>query len=198
MSKKTSRSSDLGTTLIAGTTGFVVRKRNGVGKVVHFFLLAAMVVFGAALLVYYRSPEGSALAVVIGGCFALVAVNLEKLKRNKNYLEFMNALFSSALGKGYKFCCIVKANGEVVFFNRPFQAVFPAFLAQESRSLETLLTLYNVPQDQREMLKSLIGSNSEGSFATTIREESATSSLSLTFHVEPIERPTGFVLLRGK
>lgn len=192
------RVSDLGDVLTSGTTGFTVRKRTGVGLFFHMFLLVCLVILGAALLVYYQSPQGCALAVGIGLSLALVAQNLERMKRIKQSLEFMNALFSSALGKGYEFCCVVKSTGEIVFFNRPFQAIFPAYISQEKRSIDVLFELYNVPQDHREKLKGMFTSATEGSIATSIRDAEATSERAITFYLEPIERPTGFTLVRGK
>lgn len=196
--KNNFRSSDLGAILTSGTTGFAVRKRTGVGRLVHMVLLASMVVLGASLLVYYESPEGCALAIAIGICFAFISQNIEKMNSLKKSQEFISALFSSALGKGYQFCCIVKSTGEIVFYNRPFQSVFPAYMAQDNRTLETLLNIYSVPQEHREKINSLIAANAEGSVSTVVREASATNGLSLTLYVEPIDRPTGFFLLRGK
>lgn len=196
--KNSSRASDLGALLTTGTTGFVTRKRSALGLFVHYFLLACMVVLGTSLLVYYESPVGCALAVAIGLVFGYISQNMEKLKKTNQALEFMNALFSSALGKGHQFACVVKTSGEVIFFNRPFQAVFPAFIAQNDRKLDALLNLYQVPQEHREKLSALMQANTEGMVTTVIREEAATAGLSLTLYLEPIERPTGFFLLRGK
>lgn len=192
------RASELGTILMDGSTGFTVRKRTGVGLIVHFFLLACMIILGASLLVYYQSPEGCFLAVAIGLCFAFVAQNLERLKKVKQALEFMNALFSSALGKGYQFVFIVKNTGDVVFYNRPFQAVFPTYVGTKDRTLETLLATYQMPQEHQEKLKALMSANTEGMITTVLREQSASSGLSVTLYVEPIERPTGFFIIRGK
>jgi hypothetical protein len=196
--KNKARASDLGDALSSGTTGFTVRKRTGVGLFFHMFLLVCLVILGAALLVYYQSPQGCALAVAIGLSLALVAQNLERIKKVKQSLEFMNALFSSALGRGYLFCFVVKATGEIVFYNRPFQAIFPAYVAQEKRSIDLLFDLYNLPQDHREKIKAFVSSATEGSIATTLREAEATTEQAMTFYLEPIERPTGFVLVRGK
>ena len=193
-----SRATDLGTILTEGTTGFAVRKRTGIGLFFHFFLLACMVVMGVSLLVYYQSPMGSAVAVAIGLSFALIAQNLEKQKKHKESLEFMNALFSSAIGKGYHFACIVKKTGEIVFYNRPFQAVFPAYTIQDTRTLKALLDLYNVPESDRETLRKFMTDNEGGSIATTINAKAQTDKTAITFHLDPIERPTGFFLLRGK
>jgi hypothetical protein len=113
-------------------------------------------------------------------------------------LEFMNALFSSAIGKGYLFACIVKISGEIVFYNRPFQAIFPGYTAQDTRTLKALLDLYNVPEGDRDSLRKFMTENSGGSIATTINAKAQTEKTSITFHLEPIERPTGFFLLRGK
>ncbi len=196
--KNSARASELGHILTSGTTGFTVRKRTGVGLFFHFFMLACLVVLGAALLIYYRSPEGCALAVAIGLSLAMISQNLEKLKRVKQSLEFMNALFSSALGRGYRCCFVVKVTGEIVFYNRPFQSVFPAYVNQENRMFETLLNLYHIADADREKIKTLITSATEGTVTTTLRETPAGEAQAITLYLEPIERPTGFTLIRGK
>lgn len=193
-----SRATDLGEVLTAGTTGFMVRKRTGVGLFFHFFLLACMVLLGTSLLVYYQSPIGCAVAVGIGLSFALIAQNLEKQKKHKESLEFMNALFSSAIGKGYQFACIVKNTGDIVFYNRPFQSLFPAYTAQDTRTLKALLDLYSVPDAHREALKTHMAEKKDGTIATTINAKAQTEKTAITFHIDSIERPTGFFLLRGK
>lgn len=196
--KAKSRASDVGPLLMSGSSGFAVRKKTGVGMFVHFFLLACMIILGASLLVHFRSLEGCMLAMAIGVCFAIIAHNLERTKKIKQYLEFMNALFSSALGKGYQFCCVVKSTGEVVFYNRPFQTIFPKFLDQSDRSIGALMSLYQVPAADQDKLKGFMSATSDGSVTTTLRDEAASTSLSLTLHVEAIDRPTGFFLVRGK
>ncbi len=194
-----SRASELGAILTSGASGFTVRKRTGIGLFFHFFLLACLVIMGASLLVYYQSPTGCLLAVAIGLSFVIVAHNLEKSKKVKESLEFMNALFSSSVGKGYKFCCIIKSTGDIVFYNRPFQSIFPAYIAQNTRTLSMLLGLYHVPQADREKITSLMATNTEGTFTTSIRQGGeAGETQSLSFQLETIERPTGFFLLRGK
>lgn len=195
--KNSSRASDLGQILTTGTTGFVTRKRTGIGLFFHFFMLFCLVVLGAALLVWYESPQGCGLAVAIGLSLALISQNLEKLRRVKHSLEFMNALFSSALGRGYLFTFIVKSTGEIVFFNRPFQAAFPAYVDQESRMLDVLFELANIPAQDRESIKSRIATLSEGTVQTSMKS-GENGSQSVTFYLEPIERPTGFTLVRGK
>ncbi len=196
--KNTSRASELGSILTSGTTGFTTRKRTGVGMFVHFFMLTCIVILGASFLVYYSSIEGCLLVTAIGFSFALVAHNLERLKKVKESLEFMNALFSSALGKGYQFCCIVKFSGELVFYNRPFQSVFPDYMNQQVRTLDALLTLYQMPQDQRTALNNIMTEKTDGTISTTLQSQSSGTAMPMTLEIEKIERPTGFFLLRGK
>jgi hypothetical protein len=196
--KNSNRTIDLGSLLTDGATGFTVRKRSTIGLIVHFFLLACMVILGTAFLVYYKSEEGCLLAVVVGLVFAIIAQNMEQLKRAKLSLEFMNALFSSALGKDHQFCCVVKKTGDIVFYNRAFQTLFPAFMAQSSRKLETLLSLYTIGQEHSDKLVTLMATNTSGTIPVTLREENGSTVISSTFVLEPIERPTGFFLLRGK
>ncbi len=193
-----SRTSDLGEILTSGSTGFAVRKRTGIGMVFHLFLLACMVVMGAALLIYYQSPKGCLLAVAIGLSLGLIAQNLEKYKKSNQSLEFMNALFSSALGKGYQFCCVVKVTGDLVFYNRPFQALFPLYVTQKTRSLTKLMELYHFPENDRAALTTLIETNAPGTMTTHIRSSTDDPAQAITLTIEPIERPTGFFLIRGK
>ncbi len=193
-----SRATDLGDLLTEGTTGFTVRKTSGVGLFFHFFLLGCMVIMGVAMLVSYQSPKGCALAVAIGAAFAVIAHNLERNKKMKEALEFMNALFSSAMGKGYKFCCIVKNTGDIVFYNRPFQAIFPAYILQDTRTLKSLLNLYNLPEADRDTLTKMMAEKTEGTLATSIRAGAEKDSTPITFYLDTIERPTGFFMLRGK
>lgn len=193
-----SRTSDLGAILINGSNGFTVRKRTGVGLFFHLFLLACMVILGVALLVYYQSPQGGVLTIAIGLSFAIIAQNLEKIKKHKESIEFMNALFSSALGAGWKFCCIVKNSGDIVFYNRSFQSIFSDYTKQNTRTLESLLSLYAVPQAERDIINGFISSASTGSISVTLKSEDNTEKQMLAFHIEPIERPTGYFLIRGK
>lgn len=195
--KNSSRASDLGLILTTGTTGFTTRKRTGLGLFFHFFMLFCLIVLGAALLVYYNSPQGCALAVAIGLSLALIAQNLEKIRKSKHALEFMNALFSSALSKGYQFCFITKSTGEIVFYNRPFQSIFGAYIEQQSRMIDTLMELSRVPAEDREAIKTSISGLTETSVTTSVQTADG-ATRPMTFYFDPIERPTGFILVRGK
>lgn len=196
--KNSTRAGDLGSMLIQGSTGFTARKRTGFGLLVHIFLMATMMVFGVTLLVYYESLEGCALAIALGLCLAFISHNLEKMRSIKLSLEFMNALFSSALGHGFKFCFVVKGTGEIVFYNRAFQTVFPAYMEQSSRSFDVLASLYSIPAADLEKIKSMMASAADGEIKTTYKSASDTTSASATLLIEHIERPTGFILVRGK
>lgn len=194
--KNSSRASDLGHLLTEGATGFVARKRTGLSFFFHIFMLLCLIALGVALLVYYDSKQGCALAVAMGLSLALISQNLEKLRRVKHSLEFMNALFSSAVGKGYAFTFIVKSSGEIVFYNRPFQAIFSAYVEQGSRMLDVLLEKAEIAAPEREAIKTKISGLTEGSVQTSIK--TGNDMQAMTFYIEPIERPTGFALVRGK
>ena len=189
-----SRASELGDVLMSDTTGFVIRKRTGISLFFHLFQCACMVMLGTVLLVYYKSLMGCVLVIALGLSFGLIVQNLEKNKKMKDALEFMNALFSSAVGKGYQFCFIVKNTGEIAFYNRPFQAIFPDYIAQKTRTLDALLHLYHIPMADQEKLLKMVADKTEGLLPTTIGE----AERPITLEIEPIERPTGFFLIRGK
>ncbi len=193
-----SRISDFGTILMVGSSGFSTRKLTGIGLFFHLFLLACMVIFGVALLMYYQSPMGLALAAAIGLGVTLIIKNLEKLKKHKESLEFMNALFSSALGAGWKFCCIVKSTGELVFYNRSFQTVFPAYLEQTNRTLEGWMRSCSLEQYDCDIIKNFIQTSTAGTVNISLKDAGSDVVEPVVFHIEPIERPTGFFLIRGK
>jgi phosphopantothenoylcysteine decarboxylase/phosphopantothenate--cysteine ligase len=58
-------------------------------------------------------------------------------------------------------------------------------MKQSSRSIEVLLSLYNVPQADQDKLKALIKAKADATLATTIREAAATDTQPLTLTLEP-------------
>jgi hypothetical protein len=195
---KNVRVSDRNDFASAKKSEFVARKHIPFKQITRLLIMLVIVVLGVAVLVYYNSLVGCWLASGVGLVILYVARKLEKLEKIQHSTEFMNALFSSALGKKYKFCTVINLAGEIVYLNRSFQAMFPAFVQQSERTLDKLLSMQNVAADRTDMVKKLIEQNSESSLAVIMDAGAEKAPESVTLYIEPIERPSGFVLIRGQ
>lgn len=193
---KNVRASDQVTLDDLKNSGFVIRKRTLNRQISQIFMMVLVIVVGISLIVYNDSYVSALLCVGIGGLIFYLALKLDKMGKIEQSNEFVMALLSSALGRGYAFCAIVRDDGQIVYLNRPFQEVFPAFIAQEKRDVCTLLSLYNVSDDERGKITALISGKSDGTLNMTASNDGSKRSFTLT--IEAIERPTGFVMLRGK
>lgn len=178
---------------------FVVRRRfPTVREMAQICLAAIIVVLGVTILVRNETLLGSLLCVVVGTVTLYLGRHIEKQQKVINATEFMNALFSSALCRGQKFCCIVRADGEIVYLDRGFQELFPEYMEQAKRELDLLFSMHDVAAEHRNRLTSLIANSSDGQVAFSAPTGSNRITQSLTVTVEPILRPKGYSLVRGK
>lgn len=177
--------------------GFVDRKRTVKNPVLHYGVLALIVVAGAWLLVHYQSPIGCVVAVVVGLAINAIAMESERLKRMLRATEFLSALFSSALGNGYRFVAIATTAGDVVYTNREFQTMFASLCEQYNFSLSQVFEAAKIPTDERDVLTTLTKTGKVGAAPATITDVSGAVHTT-TLEITPIERPAGFLLIRAK
>lgn len=180
------------------TGDFVVRKRNhAVMQWLIIVLSVVMVCLSVTLMIADRLTITSTLFVIIGVTCWYVATQMQHNRDLLNSTEFQNALFASALGLGHKFCMIISREGNIVYFDRPFQATFPEFMKQPGRSFDAFLTLGQVGDGDKEKLHDAIRQAVYEKISLNIRCARGDMQ-KLTFVVEPILRPNGFILLRGR
>lgn len=177
-------------------SGFIVRKRTPARQALRYFALLIVIIIGVAVLTYYDSLTACGLAVVAGVVLLLIGKQLEKVEKNQRAAEFMNALFSNALSKDYRFCLVARTDGGIIYFNRTFQEMFPAFIAQAKRDMETLLSLYHVTPEHRGTIATQLIQSTPATLAVIIQSGSDQAPQPLILSMEPIERPRGFVLDR--
>ena len=179
---------------------FTVR-RHGLSTVVVYKLIFFTLVICAAttFLVYNQMMLGAQITTLIGLVLYIFAKQLEKHKRSLAFTEFLNAMLSSALAKDHKFCMIVKqSDGQIVYLNRDFQKTFPEIAALPMRTLDILLNRYNFAAGAR---KSILQATTKGAVKTVNTEfkgPHAKKTQEISFVIEPIQRPVGFSLIRGK
>jgi len=122
------------------------------------------------------------------------------VKNNRDLVrtsQFQSALFSSALGMHHDFTFIVNLKKRNIFyFDRPFQSVFPQFIKQDDNSLASLLNIAKISEENKKSFEALLDSEREENITFEIDADGSLHKALIS--IEPIPRPTGFVLVRGR
>jgi PAS domain-containing protein len=177
-------------------SGFIKRSRTPLQQVGRLFALVVIIVLGVSVLVYNNTLIGAVLCTGVGTATLLIARKLDEARKAQLATEFMSALFASALSKDYALCTIVRLDGEILYLNQSFQKLFPRFISQPDYGLKSLLTLYSAAPDAVDSLLVSIAANRPKT--QSVKLELEEGARTFDFVVEPIGRPKGYVLLRGK
>lgn len=140
----------------------------------------------------------TALLFILFGCISWYAtLNVRNNHDLVQATEFQNAVFASALGMNHDFCFIVGLKDrDIFYFDRPFQTVFPHFFEQPARSLEAFFDQASISPENRQAFISLLDQGSPQNIVLDVQPDD--KSFKATFSLEPIPRPKGFVLVRGR
>jgi|GEM_PF-3929839 len=188
------RASDRKEFFTSTKSGFTPRKNTTINPVVHYAILLIFILVGVTVIVKTRSWLAIALTVEVGAITMVLGMILNKTKHTLQATEFMNALFSSVIGKDKKFVLISTVAGDVAYTNRAFQTLYPAFAKRANRKLSELLEIAKVDAAQIEHVTKAVA---EGT-ATTITLNAqceAGQSHQLTLSIDGIERPHGFAII---
>ncbi len=182
----------------SGARDFVIRKRTP--TLLQLFGLFLITLLASVSLVVAISDKFM-LAMILFGVIGLAGwYVIFTMQRNRDLLmatEFQNALFASALGLNNKFCMIIRRNGNVIYLDRTFQDMFPDFLKQPHRSIDVLLDQGKVSRSDSEKIFSSIERGVYEKVVFDIRDgENHYNKIMMS--IEPILRPSGFILLRGR
>ncbi len=181
-----------------GAHDFVARQRVPSVAQVAIVLLSAFLI-GLSIVVSVRNI--SALIMVLFVLFALMGwYIIVQLLRSRDQLlitEFQNALFASAMGLHNKFCLIIKRDGSIIYLDRSFQELFPQFGKTGSRSVDALLKHGKVAHMERELIDAAIAKGTYEKIIFTITDSHDVTH-KIIMAVEPILRPAGFTMLRGR
>jgi PAS domain S-box-containing protein len=186
---------DFGT---SGARDFVIRKRTPTQ--IQLFIIFAVSLFIVATLTFSVNNQTALLSIlfiviVMMGWYVMLQV--QRARDLVLATEFQNALFASALGINNKFCIIIKRDGNIVYLDRSFQEMFPDFLKQPRRTIDVLLDQGKVSRPDSERIYSSI---ERGVYEKVIFEIRGVGNVfhKMVMTIEPILRPSGFILLRGR
>lgn len=180
------------------TSDFVNRKRTpSIAQMTFIFLVVTI----ASVAILVSIPDKLVLAVLLIAILAGMGwYVILQLMRNYDLLlatEFQNALFASALGLNNKFCMIIRRSGNIIYLDRAFQEMFPDFLSQPQRTIDALLERGKVSRQDTDKIFAAI---EHGVYERAVFEIKGADGAftKIVMSIEPILRPSGFILLRGR
>ncbi|MDX2073566.1 MAG: PAS domain-containing protein [Alphaproteobacteria bacterium] len=181
-----------------GARDFVVRSRvPSFTQILIIFASAFLIAVSITVSVH----DVVQLIVTLLALFAILGwYIIIQLMRSRDMLlvtEFQNALFASAMGLHNKFCLIIKRDGFIVYLDRSFQRLFPEIVQSSTRTVDMLLRHGKVDQIDCDRVLSALD---KGTYEKVIFD--ITDAQGVVHHivlsVEPIMRPAGFTMLRGR
>ena len=110
--------------------------------------------------------------------------------------EFQNALFSAAARLKSKFCIIVKQDGTIVYHDRNFESVFPETSNRGMLMIDKLFNAKNIAPMEADKIYKALGDGRADTVFIDIPEENEIRRIIIT--VDPLPRPSGFFILRGR
>lgn len=177
---------------------FVIRRRSPAIVTLFVVLFITLILcMGLSVIVHDRTVLMMALFIIISSSAWYATLAVQRSYDLLMATEFQNALFSSAIGVNHKFCLIIKQDGVITYLDRAFQDMFPNFLRQATRTVDIWLEHGKVAREDREEIFAAIERGGFGKVVFVIRT-AGDEYHKIVMSVEPILRPHGFILLRGR
>ncbi len=164
---------------------------------VYMFFLFFGLSFAASICVILT---GNPMLLIPGVFFFLMlasyyaGLQVHRARESQRATELLNAIFASALSRGWRFCLIAGRDGRIVYTNPGFNALFAT--GKAGCGLADWLAAQKAPPGEEKALLSAI--DGDHSVEAALNLDGCDGRLRLIVSVEPIERPKGFILLRGR
>lgn len=180
---------------------FAPRQRSSsIWTLILAYIVAILIIF---LVSRYSENIGGnfvSVLIIILIVGALTFYTIFSKQRNLDLVmatEFQNALFANALSLGWKFVMFIKRDGTIVYANRGLRALFPEFAHDEYKALDTLLIEGNVDKDDSQKIFAALMRGVSDKLVVPIRTPQG-EMRPMLLAIEPLERPAGFFVLRGR
>ncbi|MEQ1790645.1 MAG: PAS domain-containing protein, partial [Rickettsiales bacterium] len=177
---------------------FVVRKRRPLWQT-FFIMLASVLPVSIFLSVFIRDTIffSQALLVILVSLGTYVFLVVQRSRDLVLATEFQNALLSSALGHSNKFCLIIKDDSTISYIDPSLQKMFPNFYKEPRRAIDVLLEQGQVSKEDRTIVFAAIERRVRSKVIFDI-VDTQKKNYRIMMSIEPIVRPKGFMLLRGR
>jgi hypothetical protein len=178
-----------------------VKKRNHASNrqtLIDLVISAFLIFAGTAILTHMQTLVGAAITFGAGVALLIFAKRSAATKLVIERSEFLNALLSSALAAKYKFCAIVtQSDGQIVYLNSGFQATFPKMLDFPKRTLTKLYSTYGISPDKAKSITAAVKKAASKEVSVEVINDKTKKPQKIKLVIEPIARPSGFILIRG-
>jgi hypothetical protein len=187
-----------GVPVVDNNQDFVVRKRRPLWQTLGLMFAALFpVTLGLSFLVTDLVVFSQIMFVMLGSLGTYVVYTVQRCRDLVLATEFQNALFSSALGHSNKFCLIIKNDSTIAYIDRSLQELLPNFYKQPRHAIDVLLEQGQVSKEERKQVFEALDKRVRGKVIFDIIDhKKQTHRIMMT--IEPILRPKGFMLLRGR
>lgn len=183
-----------------GQMDFVPRERRSqIWKVVIAFSITIAIIFVLAFAPNTLGGSTISAFVSMGSVGVLCLYIVFRKQQNLDLVmatEYQNMLFAEAVSLGSNFCLFVRRDGTIVYANPGLRKVFPSFAYTDAQALEGVFEQGGVPKADRDRVMGTIYSSSSDRLVFPIRQNGEVKEYVLT--VEPLSRPGGFAVIRGR
>lgn len=180
---------------------FVPRERmKPVRTLAWVYLLSMVSIF---VVVFKREVLGGdffALFLIMVILISLAGYTILVKVRNLDLVmatEFQNLLFASAAALGSRFCMFVKSDGTIVYANQGTRDMLPRVAYDESQALDRLFDAGGVAKKDVDKIYQAMIRGSRERVVFPIREKEG-QFVDFIVTVEPLKRPAGYFVLRGR
>jgi len=175
-------------------------RQQEVWRTIAYFALAIVVVALVVLApgaVEHKNIGGIIAIIVVATLGFFVVSDKQRTLDSFMTTEFQNLLFSQAATLGTAFCLFVRRDGTIVYADDGLRKTFKHFTYAESMALEGLFAESGVTKNDRDRLMNALYSDSTDRLVFPIKQGNGeVKEYILT--VEPIPRPNGFAVVRGR
>ena len=179
-------------------TDFITRKQKpSLVLVLLSFVVILFLCIAVIVTTVDKRPLIFLLFFVLATFGSYVIILLQRSRDIVLATEFQNALFASALDYNRTFCLIIKNDGNIVYMDRSFQKIFPAFMKESHLTLTTFIEHGKIESSEASrILGAVERGTSNQSVCTAYGSDGRVHKLVIS--VEPIPRPAGFVMLHSR
>jgi PAS domain S-box-containing protein len=180
---------------------FIPRKRAAqIWRVILAFMILALILL---LLNFKPDMVGGDSIAMIFSLAAITALGFYMVLRKQQNLdlvlatEFQNMMFAQAAALGSNFCLFVKRDGSIEYANDGAYEVFTKEVIRASSLFDGLLEKASIGKTDRDKLMAAIIAQRSERVICPLRQPSGAVK-DYIFTVDPLPRPAGFMLVRGR
>lgn len=164
------------------------------------YLVAVAIIF--LISNFHESLGGNAVSTVLimaVVCAIAIYTLVRRQQHNDQMLatEFENLLFSAAAALGSNFCIFLKSDGTIIYANDGTRRMFPHFSRHQTLAIDELLNEAHVDKVHLDKLYSALSLGRKENLIFEISNSAGERSDYIVM-IEPLKRPSGYFVLRGR